>query len=73
MLISEISNRDDVLSTVIKELNGIGIKIRNEKPKQSNVSEIIFFAFSSRKFQIYFLIAEQATEQENLQHIAASA
>lgn len=45
MLISEISNRDDVLTAVIKELNGIGIKMRNEKHKQSNVS--IFAKFSN--------------------------
>lgn len=48
MLISEINNRDDVLCTVIKELNGIGIKIRNEKPKQSNVSE-------NYNFRIFFM------------------
>lgn len=37
MLVSELINREDVLSTVIKELNTLGIKIRNEKHKQSNV------------------------------------
>ena len=37
MLISELTNRDEVLSTVIKELNIVGIKIRNEKHKQTVV------------------------------------
>lgn len=37
MLISEFNNRDEVLASVIKELNGVGIKIRSEKQKQSNV------------------------------------
>lgn len=41
MLISELNNRDEVLASVIHELNGVGIKIRSEKPKVSNVSEII--------------------------------
>ncbi|CRL03020.1 CLUMA_CG016346, isoform A [Clunio marinus] len=36
MLISELNNRDDVLSAIIKELNGVGIKIRNERKKISN-------------------------------------
>lgn len=49
MLISELKNRDDVMSTIIKELNGIGIKIRNEKHKQTNVRQKIFL--SSKKQQ----------------------
>lgn len=46
MLISEINNRDDVLSSIYKELNDIGIKIRNEKQKNSNVSENQLFVFT---------------------------
>lgn len=42
MLISEIHNREDVLTAVVKELNRIGIKIRNEKHKQPNVSTFRF-------------------------------
>lgn len=37
MLISELNNRDDILSSIVKELNGMGIKIRNQKHKQPNV------------------------------------
>lgn len=71
MLISEFTNRDDVLSTIIKELNGVGIKIRNEKQKQTNVSrnfrEIKFY-FSNFNFKS-FPITEQATKQKDLQSV----
>lgn len=38
MLISELNNREDVLTSIVKELNGIGIKIHSEKQKQTNVN-----------------------------------
>jgi hypothetical protein len=43
MLISEINNRDEVLGSVIKELNAFGIKIRNEKLKNPNVRFLLQF------------------------------
>lgn len=55
MLISEFTNRDDVLASVIKELNGVGIKIRSEKQKQSNVREIKFCRLNSLKNFVIFL------------------
>jgi hypothetical protein len=42
MHMSEISNRETVLGSVISELNCLGIKIRNEKLKHANVSRKSF-------------------------------
>lgn len=56
MLISEIKNRDDVMSSIIKELNGIGIKIRNEKHKQPNVRKVCFYFYKNSN--LTFLITE---------------
>lgn len=71
MLISELNNRDEVLSTIIKELNTKGIKIRNEKQKQGNVIDLK----KNRKVfsNLLFLITEQTAQQENISCFVASA
>jgi hypothetical protein len=59
MLISDLTNREDVLSKVMKELNSLGIKIRSEKQKNSNVSYFFFFSGKSLKFSFCIILHQK--------------
>lgn len=60
MLISEFSNRENILAYVAKELRNIGVKIRHEKTKSVHVRNLHLFTFPKDQIYplIYFISAE---------------